>query len=113
VKNLAIPVLGFETEVLSDAPFEVVSARLREPASLKCLRPFGPWAHREERGQLVLTWARVRLGSQESGQLRLSAHERGIHLRLEVRHRGWLAFGTFGVLRWHADRLLDRLVEEL
>lgn len=110
---MAIPVLGFEVEILSDAPFEVAKARLREPASLKCLRPFGPWILAEDGEQVLLTWTRARLGSQERGELRLTPHERGIHARLEARHKGWFAFCTFGILRWHADRLLDRLVEEL
>lgn len=110
---MAIPVLGFEAEILSDAPFEVVCARLREPASLKCLCPFGPWTLTEDGGQLVLSWTRSRLGSKEVGELRVLPHERGVHLRLEARHRGWVAFCTFGILRWHADRLLDRFVEEL
>ena len=110
---MAIPVLGFEAEILSDAPFEVARSRLRDPASLKCLRPFGPWILTEDGGQLVLSWTRSRLGSKETGELRLSPHERGVHLHLEARHRSWLAFCTFGILRWHADRLLDRFVEEL
>ena len=110
---MAIPVLRFEAELLSDAPFEVASARLREPASLKCLRPFGPWTLTEDGEQLVLSWSRSRLGSKEIGELRLSPHERGVYLRLEARHRSWVAFCTFGILRWYSDRLLDRLVEEL
>ncbi|GLH72398.1 hypothetical protein GETHLI_09000 [Geothrix limicola] len=110
---MAVPVLGFEAEILSDAPFDVVAARLREPRSLKCLRPFGPWMLAEAEDQLVLTWTRRRLGSQEHGELYLANHERGVHLRLKARHRGWMAFCSFGLLRWHSDRLLDRLVEEL
>jgi hypothetical protein len=110
---LAIPVLGFDAEILSDAPFEVASARLRQPAALKCLRPFGPWTVTEEDGRMVLTWTRQRLGSKELGELRLSSHERGVHIHLSARHKGWAAFCTFGLLRWHADRLLDRFVEEL
>ena len=110
---LAIPVLGFEAEILSDAPFEVACARLREPGSLKCLRPFGPLTVADEGDQFVLTWTRSRLGSKEVGELRLSAHEQGVHLRLKASHKGWAAFCTFGILRWHADRLLDRFVEEL
>lgn len=110
---MAIPVLGFEAEILSDAPFEVASARLREPATLKCLRPFGPWSVANDDGQFVLTWTRLRLGSKESGALRLSPHERGVHVHLSAQHKGWVAFLTFGLLRWHSDRLLDRFVEEL
>jgi hypothetical protein len=49
----------------------------------------------------------------ESGELRLSPHEQGVHLGLKASHKGWIAFGTFGILRWHTDRLLDRFVEEL
>jgi hypothetical protein len=110
---VAIPILSFEAEILSDAPFEVVNARLREPDALKCLRPFGPWSLIEEDGRVRLNWTRRRLASHEEGTLSLSPHERGVHLHLEARHRGWMAFGTFGILRWHSDRLLERLVEEL
>jgi hypothetical protein len=110
---LAIPVLAFEAEILSDAPFEVASSRLREPATLKCLRPLGPWTLTEEGDQFVLAWTRLRLGSKESGELRLSPHERGVHIRLVAQHKGWASFCTFGILRWHTDRLLDRFVEEL
>ena len=110
---MAIPILGFEAEILSDAPFEVASARLREPNSLKCLRPFGPWTVVQDGEQLMLDWTRSRLGSKEHGELCLTPHERGVHVRLRAQHRGWAAFCTFGLLRWHADRLLDRFVEEL
>jgi hypothetical protein len=110
---VATPVFSFSAEILTDAPFEVVAARLREPASFKCLSPFGPWSVVEEGDALLLRWTRTRLGSEERGEVRIAPHERGAHLRLEARHRGWAAFGSFGMLRWHGDQLLDRLVEEL
>lgn len=110
---MARPVFSFASEILTDAPFEVVAARLRDPASLKCLRPFGPWTVSEEGGAVVLVWTRTRLGSDESGVLRTAPHARGAHLSLEARHKGWTAFGSFGMLRWHGDQLLERLVEEL
>lgn len=110
---MARPVFSFTSEILTDAPFEVVASRLRDPGSLKCLRPFGPWTVSEEEGALVLAWMRTRLGSHESGELRVAVHDRGAHLRLEARHKGWTAFGSFGMLRWHSDQVLERLVEEL
>lgn len=110
---MATPVFSFEAEILTDAPFEEVVGRLREPAALKCLRPFGPWSL-EEMGNVVrLSWTRHRLGSIESGVIQVVPHERGAHLRLEARHKGWTSFGSFGLLRWHGDQLLERLIEEL
>lgn len=110
---MATPVFNLTAEILTDAPFEVVAARLREPGSLACLRPLGSCEVEEQGEALLLTWERGRLGSRESGSIRLEPHERGAHLGLQARHRGWLSFLTFGLLRWHADQLLERLVEEL
>ena len=110
---MATPVFSLSSEILTDAPFEVVLARFRQPDSLICLGVLGPWSVTEQGGGLQLTWQRRRLGAEESGTLTLSPHERGAHLRLEARHKGWTAFGSFGLLRWHADQLLEHLVEEL
>lgn len=110
---MATPIFSLSSEILTDAPFEVALARLRQPDSLACLQVLGPWAIEEQGGVLRLTWWRRRLGAEESGTLTLSPHERGAHLCLEARHKGWTAFGSFGVLRWHTDQLLEHLVEEL
>ncbi|HJW32038.1 MAG TPA: hypothetical protein VJ505_01610 [Holophagaceae bacterium] len=107
------PVFSLSSEILTDAPFGVVQERLRQPGSLACLNVLGPWSLAEQGEGLQLTWQRRRLGAEESGTLTLSPHERGAHLRLEARHRGWTAFGSFGLLRWHTDQLLEHLVEEL
>ena len=50
---------------------------------------------------------------EESGALILTSHEKGTHLRLEGRMKGWAGILFFGLLRWRTDRLLDRFVEEL
>jgi hypothetical protein len=110
---LATPVFSFSEEILTDAPLEVVVARLSEPTALACLAPFGPWSTTPEGEGLRLTWQRRRLGSEEFGALTVTPHAKGAHLRLEARHRGWMAFGSFGVLRWHSDQLLERIVEAL
>ena len=107
------PVFTTTSEILTDAPLTVLVARLSDPASLVCLRPLGPWSVAEQGRELRLTWRRRRLGAEESGTLTLRPHERGAHLRLEARHKGWTAFGSFGLLRWHTDQLLEHLVEEL
>ena len=110
------PVFSFEAELLTDAPVELVAGRLRGegPQAFKCLRPLGIWTAPEEAsGRLVLRWARVVAGAEESGELVLSADAKGTHLRLEGRMKGWSGFLCFGLLRWRTDRLLDRLVEEL
>jgi hypothetical protein len=110
------PVFSFEAELLTDAPFDHVVGRLcgAGPRAFKCLRPLGAWADPElAPGQLVLRWSRTRAGAEESGELVLAPDPKGAHLRLEGRLKGWTGFLLLGLLRWHTDRLLDRLVEEL
>ena len=110
---MATPVFSLNSEILTDAPLDVVLARLADPASMACLQPFGPWSSLGLGEGLQLAWQRRRLGSEESGVISISPHERGALLRLEARHRGWASFASFGILRWKADQLLERLVEEL
>lgn len=110
------PVLSFEAELLTDAPFEHIAGRLQNegPRAFPCLRPLGGWTAPEEtRDRLVLRWARRVAGAEESGELTLTPHATGAHLRLEGRMKGWSGFILFGLLRWRTDRLLDRFVEEL
>ena len=111
------PVFRFEAEVLTDAPFAAISARLgrlASPSDLPCLRPLQGWLPPElGEERLVLRWRRARGGSEESGELRITPDPKGAHLRLEGRLRGWTGFVLLGLLRWRTDRLLDRFVEEL
>lgn len=111
------PVFRFEAEVLTDAPFEAIGARLGalgSPTELHCLRTFRGWQPLErEDGQLVLCWQRAWAGVEESGAIRIAPNAKGAHLRLEGRLKGWSGFLLLGLLRWKTDRLLDRLVEEL
>lgn len=107
------PVFSTTSEILTDAPLETLVSRLSEPGTLACLRPLGPWSVEIQGGGIQLSWRRRRLGSEESGVISVRSHERGAHLRLEARHKGWTAFGSFGLLRWHTDQVLEHLVEEL
>ena len=110
------PVFSFEAELLTDAPFDQIVGRIRNesPSSFKSLRALGAWAAPEERAdQVVLRWSRTVAGAEESGALILASHEKGAHLRLEGRMKGWAGILFFGLLRWRTDRLLDRFVEEL
>ena len=110
------PVFRFEAEVLTDAPLEVIEARLRVagPAGFRSLRPFREWQPLETSpAGLQLTWLRQRAGVEESGSLSLEPDPKGTHLRLEGRLKGWMGFLLLGWLRWRTDRLLDRFVEEL
>ncbi len=110
------PVFSFESELLTDAPYEDIVGRLRSdgPSAFKSLRSLSVWAAPEAApDRLVLCWARLVMGARESGELTLSADPRGAHLRVEGRMKGWAAFLVFGLLRWRTDRLLDRFVEEL
>jgi hypothetical protein len=110
------PVFSFEAEILTDAPYDHVVGRLREPGpqAFKCLRPLGAWAAPEPSpGCLVLRWSLSRAGSEESGELLVAPDPKGAHLHLRGRLEGWSGFLFLGLLRWRTDRLLDRFVEEL
>ncbi len=63
--------------------------------------------------EIRLRWERHVAGTLEQGALRIRQDERGAHLHLEGRMKGWSSFIFFGLLRWRTDRLLDRFVEEL
>ncbi len=111
------PVFRFEAELLTDAPFEVIGARLAAlgaPAELRSLRSFRGWQPLErEDGRLELCWRHAWAGAEESGAIRITPDPRGAHLRLEGRLKGWTGFLLLGLLRWRTDGLLDRFVEEL
>ncbi len=111
------PVFHFACEILTDAPFEAIAARLAHldpPADFRCLRAFRDWQSLErEDGRLVLRWVRIWSGAEESGTIRISPDPKGAHLRLEGRLKGWSGFLLLGLLRWKTDGLLDRFVEEL
>jgi hypothetical protein len=110
------PVFSFEAELLTDAPFDLVTSRLKDlgPGGFRCLRSLRDWqAPVAEEEQLVLRWSRVLAGSEESGSLTVSPDPKGAHLRLEGHLKGWSGFVLLGWLRWRTDRLLDRFVGEL
>lgn len=110
------PAFSFESEILTDAPFDHIAGRLREggAAGFSSLRALRAWAPIEDAGErLVLRWARTVAGAEESGEFTVSSDPKGAHLRLTGRMKGWPGFLLFGMLRWRTDRLLDRFVEEL
>jgi len=111
------PVFSFEAELLTDAPFEHIAGRVQgmdSPAGFRCLVPLRTWQPVERAPEeICFRWERQVAGATEQGSLRIRPHEKGAHLRLEGRMKGWSAFLLFGRLRWRTDRLLDRLVEEL
>jgi len=110
------PAFSFEAEVLTDAPFDHIVDRLRDvgPQGFKSLRPLSRWRDLDVgEGRAILAWTRQAAGAEESGELTVTPHPKGAHLRLEGRMKGWSGFLIFGVLRWRTDRLLDRFVEEL
>ncbi len=111
------PVFQFESEVLTDAPFEAIGARLAalgSPADLRCFRSFRGWQPLARvDGRLVLRWRRAWAGAEESGTLTITPDPKGAHLHLEGRLKGWTGFLLLGLLRWRTDGLLDRFVEEL
>ena len=108
------PVFRYLEERLTDAPVDAFRARLAAPGALACLKNW-PGLHpmEDEGAELALRWHRTWLGAVEDGTLRVLPHERGAHLRLSGRLRGWSAFLLLGWMRWRTDRLLDRLVREL
>lgn len=111
------PVFTFQDEVLTDAPFAHIRERLEAAPlpsgfrSLATLRHWGPVV--TEPGRLRLGWTRVRKGATEEGSLTVTEAPTGAHLRLEGCLRGWAGFILLGRLRWQADGLLERFVEEL
>jgi len=111
------PVFTFQHEVLTDAPIAHIRGRLEAaplPAgfrSLATLRRWEPLAVEPE--CLRLTWTRTWAGATEAGSLTVTEVPTGAHLRLEGRLRGWAGFLLLGRLRWKADGLLERFVEEL
>jgi hypothetical protein len=111
------PVFTFEAEILTDAPFEQVAARLQalgSPAELRSLKAFRRWQPVEVAADaLSLRWERSRVGALEQGHILIRPDDRGAHLRLEGRLKGWSGFLLLGMLRWRTDRLLDRFVEDL
>ncbi len=111
------PAFSFEAEILTDAPFAAIAARLgtlASPADLRCLRPLREWLPVEQTDdRLVLRWRRTWCGSEESGAVIITPDPKGAHLHLEGRLKGWMGFVLLGMLRWRTDRLLDRFVEEL
>lgn len=108
------PVFRFQEEVLTDAPPAEIRQRLERPGELRSLRACpGLRPLLLEGDDLVLKWQHSLLGAVEEGTLRVTPHERGAHLRLDGRLRGWGAFLVLGWMRWRTDRLLDRLVREL
>ena len=111
------PVFTFEAEILTDAPFEQIATRLQglaSPAELRSLRAFRGWLPVTVAAEtLSLRWERSRAGALEQGAILIRPDDRGAHLRLEGRLRGWSGFLLLGLLRWRTDRLLDRFVEDL
>jgi len=111
------PVFTFEAEILTDAPFEQIATRLQglaSPAELRSLRAFRGWLPVTVAAEtLSLRWERSRAGALEQGAILIRPDDRGAHLRLEGRLKGWSGFLLLGLLRWRTDRLLDRFVEDL
>ena len=106
------PVFRFQEEVLTDAPLELVRDRLA--AGLPCLKACPGLRAAEASGDgVVLRWQHHALGAVEEGTLRVEPHEKGAHLRLDGRLRGWSAFLLLGWMRWRTEHLLDKIVREL
>ena len=108
------PGFRFQEERLTDAPVAAFRVRLEGPEPPPSLQACPGLSPLEIEGEeLVLRWHHASLGAVLDGTLRVMPHERGAHLRLNGRLRGWTAFLLLGWVRWRTDRLLDHLVREL
>ncbi len=111
------PVFTFQHEVLTDAPFAHIRGRLEAapvPGGFRSLTTLSHWGPLDaEPGRLRVGWGRTWFGATEEGLLTVTEAATGAHLRLEGRLRGWAGFVLLGRLRWKADGLLERFVEEL
>lgn len=106
------PVFHFQEELLTDAPLEVLHTRLTE--GLPCLKACPGLHPPEASGEaLAFRWHHHVLGAVEEGTVRLEPHERGTHLRMDLRLRGWSAFLMVGLVRFRTDGLLERIVRSL
>lgn len=111
---MKVPVARFAEERLTDAPYAELAARLRQPASFRTLAFAAPYMVVEAGSEEVrVAWVRQRLAAEERGVLILRPDDKGAHLRMEGQVKGWGCFLVFGLLRWQADDLLDRMVAEL
>lgn len=108
------PVFRFQEERLTDAPVTLFRARLASPGNLASLKGcLGLHPLEEEGEELAIRWHFPWLGAVMDGTLRVMPHERGAHVRVNGRLRGWSAFLLLGWMRWRMERLLDQLVREL
>ena len=111
---MKMPVYKFQEEVLTDAPLPAIRARLGSPGALASLKGCQGLRPLEEEGEeLALRWHHVGFGFVEEGTLRVRPHERGAHLRLDGRLKGWGAFLVVAWTRWRTERLLERFVREI
>lgn len=108
------PVFRFQEERLTDAPVALFRSRLAAPGDLPCLKGCRGLSPLDVEGEeLVLRWHDRRLGAVLDGTLRVEPRDRGSHVLLTGRLRGWSGFLLLGLVRWRTERLLDRLVGEL
>ena len=111
------PVFTFQDEVRTDAPFGHIQGRTAQggpPWGFRALGSLGAWERLEAgEGTLHLRHTRIRAGAQETCDLIIRGDGAGSHLQLQGRIRGWAGFLLLGRLRWKADGLLTRFVEDL
>ena len=86
------PVWRFERERMTDAPFEVVRARLAGDTF----------------EELRQAW-----GAEERIRVQASAEGERTHLKLEATLKGWGGFLRVPFFTWRVDHYLDRFVESL
>lgn len=114
---MRVPVFTFQDEVRTDAPFAHIQARLQAGASpwgFRALGRLGAWeCQAGEGGALRLQQDRRWAGAEARLRLTIREDGAGAHLHLEGRIRGWAGFLGLGRLRWQADGLLVRFVEDL
>lgn len=122
------PVWNYRLEATTNAPIEVVQAKLRSLASARPLSVCGPrWADGAAKGwtqtassepeassaAIRLGWSARSAGLVEEAWFSAQATEAGCALRAEGKVKGWPLLWRLPLLEWRSQGLIQRFVASL